>query len=142
MSRKPTITSAAATGPLPELVRVSRRPAKTALLAVGILPVALGFEIDGFADALEQDGYSHGSVVRYLRDAAHLGQFQQRHHKTLGVAIRLCRISEQAPRRKTTLTSARRRESSGLVNINQVRGLFPRFIDGIHCISHALHQIR
>src|SRR6266545_489594 len=33
--------------------------------------------IDGFADALEQDGYSHGSSIRYLRAAAHLGQFLQ-----------------------------------------------------------------
>ena len=42
-----------------------------------------GSHIDGFADALEQNGYSHGSALRYLRAAAHLGQFQQRRHKTL-----------------------------------------------------------
>jgi len=42
-----------------------------------------GPHIDGFADALERDGYSHGSAVRYLRAAAHLGQFQQRRHETL-----------------------------------------------------------
>ncbi len=34
--------------------------------------------IDGFADALEREGYSHGSAIRYLRAAAHLGQFLQR----------------------------------------------------------------
>jgi len=33
--------------------------------------------IDGFADALEQDGYSQGCAVRYLRAAAHLGHFLQ-----------------------------------------------------------------
>jgi len=42
-----------------------------------------GPHIDGFADALERDGYSHGSAVRYLRAAAHLGQFQRRRHETL-----------------------------------------------------------
>lgn len=42
-----------------------------------------GPHIDGFADALERDGYSQGSAVRYLRAAAHLGQFQQRQHKIL-----------------------------------------------------------
>lgn len=42
-----------------------------------------GPHIDDFADALEQDGYSQASVVRYLRAAAHLGQFQQRHHSGL-----------------------------------------------------------
>lgn len=34
--------------------------------------------IDSFADALERDGYSHGASIRYLRAAAHLGQFLQR----------------------------------------------------------------
>src|SRR5512145_2676643 len=34
--------------------------------------------IDGFADALKQDGYSPASAVRYLRIAAHLGRFVQR----------------------------------------------------------------
>ena len=34
-----------------------------------------GPHIDGFADALERDGYSHGAALRYLRAAAHLGQF-------------------------------------------------------------------
>lgn len=33
--------------------------------------------IDDFADALEQEGYSQGSAVRYLRAAAHLGHFLQ-----------------------------------------------------------------
>lgn len=42
-----------------------------------------GLHIDGFADALERDGYSHGAALRYLRAAAHLGQFQQRRHATL-----------------------------------------------------------
>ena len=36
-----------------------------------------GPHIDGFADALEHDGYSPGSAVRYLRAAAHLGNFLQ-----------------------------------------------------------------
>lgn len=36
-----------------------------------------GPHIDGFADALEQDGYSQGSAVRYLRAAVHLGHFLQ-----------------------------------------------------------------
>ncbi len=39
--------------------------------------------IDGFADALEQDGYSQGSAVRYLRAAAHLGHFLQGNGGTL-----------------------------------------------------------
>ena len=34
--------------------------------------------IDGFADALEHDGYSHASAIRYLRTAAHLGCFVDR----------------------------------------------------------------
>ena len=34
-----------------------------------------GPHIDGFADALERDGYSHASAVRYLRAAAHVGHF-------------------------------------------------------------------
>ena len=34
--------------------------------------------INGFADALKQDGYSPASAVRYLRIAAHLGRFVQR----------------------------------------------------------------
>lgn len=34
--------------------------------------------IDGFAEALAQDGYSPASAVRYLRAAAHLGHFLQR----------------------------------------------------------------
>jgi site-specific recombinase XerD len=42
-----------------------------------------GPHIDGFAEALERERYSHGAALRYLRAAAHLGQFQQRHHKTL-----------------------------------------------------------
>jgi site-specific recombinase XerD len=42
-----------------------------------------GPHIDDFADALKQDGYSQASAVRYLRAAAHLGQFQQRHHSGL-----------------------------------------------------------
>jgi len=29
--------------------------------------------IDGFADALERDGYAHASAVCYLRAAAHFG---------------------------------------------------------------------
>src|SRR6266542_6524998 len=39
--------------------------------------------IDGFADALEQDGYSQGSAVRYLRAAGHLGHFLQGYGGTL-----------------------------------------------------------
>ena len=42
-----------------------------------------GPHIDTFADALEQDGYSHGCVLRYLRAAAHLGQFLQRRRSGL-----------------------------------------------------------
>jgi hypothetical protein len=42
-----------------------------------------GPHIDGFADALKRDGYSPGAAVRYLRAAAHLGQFQRRRHATL-----------------------------------------------------------
>jgi site-specific recombinase XerD len=34
--------------------------------------------IDGFADALELNGYSHASAVRYLRAAAHFGCFVHR----------------------------------------------------------------
>jgi len=37
-----------------------------------------GPHIDGFADALEQQGYAPASAVRYLRAAAHLGHFVQR----------------------------------------------------------------
>ncbi len=36
-----------------------------------------GPHIDGFADALEHDGYSPGAAVRYLRAASHLGHFLQ-----------------------------------------------------------------
>ena len=39
--------------------------------------------IDGFADALEQDGYSQSSAVRYLRAAAHFGHFLQANGCTL-----------------------------------------------------------
>ena len=42
-----------------------------------------GPHIDGFADALEREGYSHGAALRYLRAAAHLGQFQRLRHATL-----------------------------------------------------------
>jgi site-specific recombinase XerD len=42
-----------------------------------------GPHIDGFADALEQDGYSSASAVRYLRAAAHLGHFLHRRRRTL-----------------------------------------------------------
>lgn len=34
--------------------------------------------IDGFADALERDGYANASAIRYLRAAAHFGCFVQR----------------------------------------------------------------
>lgn len=34
--------------------------------------------IDGFADALKRAGYSKASAIRYLRNAAHLGQFTKR----------------------------------------------------------------
>ena len=37
-----------------------------------------GPHIDGFADALESAGYSKASAIRYLRNAAHLGQFANR----------------------------------------------------------------
>ena len=33
--------------------------------------------IDGFADTLESAGYSKASAIRYLRNAAHLGQFMK-----------------------------------------------------------------
>jgi site-specific recombinase XerD len=36
-----------------------------------------GLYMDGFAAALEQDGYSRASAIRYLRAAAHLGHFLQ-----------------------------------------------------------------
>jgi len=39
--------------------------------------------IDGFADALEQGGYSPAIAVRYLRIAAHLGRFLQRKSRSL-----------------------------------------------------------
>lgn len=39
--------------------------------------------IDGFADALDADGYAHASIVRYLRAAAHLGVFVKRSGRTL-----------------------------------------------------------
>jgi len=42
-----------------------------------------GPHIDGFAETLEREGYSHGAALRYLRAAAHLGQFQRRRHATL-----------------------------------------------------------
>ena len=42
-----------------------------------------GPHIDGFADVLEQDGYSRASAVRYLRAAAHFGQFLHRRRRTL-----------------------------------------------------------
>ena len=42
-----------------------------------------GPHIDGFADALERERYSHGAALRYLRAAAHLGQFQRRRGATL-----------------------------------------------------------
>jgi site-specific recombinase XerD len=37
-----------------------------------------GPHIDGFAEALEHQGYSHATAIRYLRAAAHLGCFVQR----------------------------------------------------------------
>jgi site-specific recombinase XerD len=42
-----------------------------------------GLYIDGFADALEQDGFSHACAIRYLRAAVHLGHFLQQHGGTL-----------------------------------------------------------
>lgn len=42
-----------------------------------------GPHIDGFADALEQEGYSPASAVRYLRAAAHFGHFLHRRRRTL-----------------------------------------------------------
>ena len=42
-----------------------------------------GPHIEGFADALEQDGYSPASAVRYLRAAAHLGHFLHRRRRAL-----------------------------------------------------------
>ena len=38
-----------------------------------------GPHIDGFADALTQHGYAPASAMRYVRAAAHLGCFAQRH---------------------------------------------------------------
>ena len=40
--------------------------------------------IDGFAGRLLGQGYSHGTAIRYLRAAAHLGQFLLLQGKTLG----------------------------------------------------------
>ena len=40
--------------------------------------------IDGFADALKRAGYSKASAIRYLRNAAHLGQFTKRVGGVLG----------------------------------------------------------
>jgi site-specific recombinase XerD len=42
-----------------------------------------GAYIDGFADALTRDGYSHTTAVRYLRAAAHVGVFLERRRKML-----------------------------------------------------------
>jgi hypothetical protein len=42
-----------------------------------------GPHIDGFANSLERDGFSHAIAVRYLRAAAHLGHFQELHGRTL-----------------------------------------------------------
>ena len=42
-----------------------------------------GPHIDGFAEALEQRGYSHATAIRYIRAAAHLGCFVQRKGATL-----------------------------------------------------------
>jgi integrase len=39
--------------------------------------------MDGFAAALERDGYSQASAIRYLRAAAHLGYFLQEQCKSL-----------------------------------------------------------
>ena len=43
-----------------------------------------GSYIDGFADALKRAGYSKASAIRYLRNAAHLGQFTKRVGGVLG----------------------------------------------------------
>ncbi len=37
-----------------------------------------GPHVDGFADALDNQGYAHASVIRYVRAAAHLGVFIKR----------------------------------------------------------------
>lgn len=42
-----------------------------------------GTYIDGFARWLDQAGYSHATVLRYLRAAAHLGHFLEQHCRTL-----------------------------------------------------------
>ena len=42
-----------------------------------------GPHIDGFANALEQEGYSYVTAVRYLRAAAHLGHFLKQRGSTL-----------------------------------------------------------
>src|ERR1700752_4649380 len=42
--------------------------------------------IDGFADALQRDGYAHASAIRYLRAAAHFGRFMQRRGAVLADA--------------------------------------------------------
>ncbi len=42
-----------------------------------------GPHIDGFADALEREGYSHASAVRYVRAAAHVGHFLHRRRRAL-----------------------------------------------------------
>src|SRR5207249_10229 len=41
-----------------------------------------GPHVDGFADALQQEGYSQASAVRYLRAATHLGHFLHRRRRT------------------------------------------------------------
>jgi hypothetical protein len=43
--------------------------------------------IDGFVAALERDGYSQASTIRYLRAAAHLGHFLQKQAKLCATLI-------------------------------------------------------
>src|SRR3954463_10096975 len=48
-----------------------------------------GLYMDGFAAALEQDGYSRASAIRYLRAAAHLGHFLQGQGASLALQLQV-----------------------------------------------------
>jgi hypothetical protein len=66
--------------------------------------------IDGFAGALDRDGYSQASAVGYLRAAAHLGRFLQRHGGTLADidASRLEAFRRHLPRCRCPLSNGGR----------------------------------
>jgi len=80
--------------------------------------------IVGFADALEKAGYSKASGIRYLRNAAHLGQFLQRNGDDLAAldarslqAFRRHLLVPKTPRRSRAnaeaILSRRRRTNRG-----------------------------